>query len=579
MRFTSDWDEPCGACAIGPSGRETRARVRLDGVGHTESQSRKKPKNKQNCRAGLGSRAQRGAVLMSAESAAAVPEAARLLLHQLDRAVQRRAVGGIQLLYEKGLNDLARTHFSATRMPTADAVARVVGEENQTFLMLYKELSFRHQNYSKLPVSATDLVGSFKNYTLLFNVFLGLDPAAPQLEIPDVWTWDIVDDFVYHFGAYSTLQSRKDLSDEDRKTISADRAVWGATAVEKYLRELIKKGGLAGKSYPTAAADAKGSGAQSGGVSQRGSGVHSSLAALGEFAAIGLCAFQNLLGDYAGAIEALTPLDLSNKQKYQFSTVPAAATALSYNLAFAYLMVGRYVDSARVANEGLVSLNRNRHLLPRAQAQRAYVSQRQKHLFGILAAATSLLPQRFDEGLRKDLKEKYADAKRKMRKLGEAGEETKAGGAGLEAFREILTKVAPRNLGAGTPDQIPAFLSRLGRLGAAPGLYSYLRLCSTAEMSKLASFVGTTEKELARRLLQLKATTQGGRRWAGGSASNGATLASADIDFRIADQLVLVTEPKRQRRQTADFFLHNIIRYENLFESVVRDRGFQQSRK
>jgi len=63
--------------------------------------------------------------------------------------------------------------------------------------MLYKELYYRHI-YAKLTPTLEQRFESFENYCDLFNFILNSDEPV-QIELPNPWLWDIIDEFIYQF--------------------------------------------------------------------------------------------------------------------------------------------------------------------------------------------------------------------------------------------------------------------------------------------------------------------------------------------------------------------------------------------
>uniref|UniRef100_A0A914Y619 Maturase K n=1 Tax=Panagrolaimus superbus TaxID=310955 RepID=A0A914Y619_9BILA len=69
--------------------------------------------------------------------------------------------------------------------PDERVVEQIVGSESRLFIILYKELYYR------------DL------YTRMSLKFLSQHNQSPvNLKLPEIWLWDIIDEFVYQFQAF-----------------------------------------------------------------------------------------------------------------------------------------------------------------------------------------------------------------------------------------------------------------------------------------------------------------------------------------------------------------------------------------
>ena len=120
-----------------------------------------------------------------------------------------------------------------TRESTIDAV----------FLILYKELYYRHV-YAKLSPTIDDRINSYINYCDLFNYILSkCKPFAPassswanpagtsidlsegpsDLELPNQWLWDIIDEFIYQFQSFCAYRSKVRSKNEAEIDLLRDR--------------------------------------------------------------------------------------------------------------------------------------------------------------------------------------------------------------------------------------------------------------------------------------------------------------------------------------------------------------------
>lgn len=75
-------------------------------------------------------------------------------------------------------------------------------------MILYKELYYRHI-YARIQGGPTleQRFNSFFNYCDLFNYILSAEEPVP-LELPDLWLWELVDEFVYQFQSFAQYRAR-----------------------------------------------------------------------------------------------------------------------------------------------------------------------------------------------------------------------------------------------------------------------------------------------------------------------------------------------------------------------------------
>ena len=81
-------------------------------------------------------------------------------------------------------------------------VEQIVGSENRLFLILYKELYYRdlYTRMNRGP-SLAHRYDSYMNYQELFSEILTQHNQSPvNLKLPEIWLWDIIDEFVYQVG-------------------------------------------------------------------------------------------------------------------------------------------------------------------------------------------------------------------------------------------------------------------------------------------------------------------------------------------------------------------------------------------
>lgn len=115
----------------------------------------------------------------------------------------------------------------------------------QVFMILYKELYFRHI-YARIQGGPTleQRFNSFYNYCDLFNYILSADEPVP-LELPDLWLWELIDEFVYQFQSFAQYRARlQKKTPQELQTIEMNNKVWNVLCVLNVLHSLVDKSNI-----------------------------------------------------------------------------------------------------------------------------------------------------------------------------------------------------------------------------------------------------------------------------------------------------------------------------------------------
>ena len=109
-------------------------------------------------------------------------------------------------------------YYKQSEWPASDEVASLC-DENEVFLLCYKELYYRHIFVHGAPM-LIHRYESWENYCALFNNFL--DGANTEnLRIPLEWAADMIDEFIYQFQDFCQYRARvTNLSEEEIKALS-----------------------------------------------------------------------------------------------------------------------------------------------------------------------------------------------------------------------------------------------------------------------------------------------------------------------------------------------------------------------
>ena len=351
-------------------------------------------------------------------------------------------------MVDTSFSRLTERLYRSTPWPPAAAIAPLV-DGDAVFLLLYKELTFRHLHACCAgTVTLRDRAASWENYRALFDIVLN---ANLNVRLPASWLWDVVDEFCYQFQAFHQARSRAEAAvasgggggagggggGSNKSSVSsldtADLrgpagAAWPAAEVSRYLSDLAARAALDDASLSTPAGAAAFAAADGGsGPDGKGSNV---LRLLGLFARLGLARVRCCLGDYEGSLQALGAalnpmMMLSNSSSSAPSDETAASTSsssssvasttaaalsgvvpnrhlytlkvagahvcLHYYAGFSYLMLGRYVDAARTLDAALAHVSRVKQFHARSQGYDALLKKNEQ-CAALLALVLALCP-------------------------------------------------------------------------------------------------------------------------------------------------------------------------------------------
>lgn len=209
------------------------------------------------------------------------------------RHIRERNIREIYTMYSHTFPHLSERFFKGTTWPTVDVISHLV-DDDHIFCLLYKEMYFRHLYASTKP-TLSQRVESWENYCDLFGVIIN---SNLNMQLPNAWIWDMVDEFVYQFQSF--CQYRGKVTGKTPEEIDALRrmdGIWDSSAVANYLTELVKCSKI------------KEELSQPGAVEQlfECDGYHPTQSnvrrMLGYFSLIGLLRVHSVLGDYTAAMQ------------------------------------------------------------------------------------------------------------------------------------------------------------------------------------------------------------------------------------------------------------------------------------
>ncbi|KAJ3186758.1 hypothetical protein HDU85_007578 [Gaertneriomyces sp. JEL0708] len=489
------------------------------------------------------------------------PEIVRFIIH-FHRMVTERNVWDLHAVYENGWNQLTEKFYPKAPWPEPEAIAQLVNDD-AVFLILYKELYYRHI-YAKLQPSIDDRFASYTNYCDLFNYILNSSEEPTDLELPNQWLWDIIDEFIYQFQSFCIYRSKvKSKSDVEIELLKERPDVWNVHNVLNVLYSLIQKSRINEQLLVS----------KNGGDMLEAAGEFGSrplYRLLGYFSIIGLLRVHCLLGDYVLALKTMENVELNKKGL--FARVTACHVTTYYYVGFAYMMMRRYSDAIKAFAHILLFVSRTKQYHTRSYQFEA-ISKKSEQMYALLTMCVTLSPQRVDENVHNNMREKYGEQSMKLQRGGEEG---------LATFEELFHFACPKFISPVPPDydvaantaqeptrhQQRIFMSEVRTQLSVPTMRSFLKLYTTLGVGKVAAFLDIPVDEVRDQLLVFKHKTRQ-RRHEDGSVLDGEFGPTTDLDFYLKNDLIYIAESKQGRR-VGDWFIRHINKFEDIVANMER---------
>mmetsp|Transcript_53369 Transcript_53369/g.130396 ORF Transcript_53369/g.130396 Transcript_53369/m.130396 type:complete len:558 (-) Transcript_53369:168-1841(-) len=471
--------------------------------------------------------------------------------------VQRQEkLDGIHMCYELKFARLSETFYKQQLWPHPDKVYPLV--EDDVFLMLYKELYFRHV-YAKLGQTLTldQRMESFDNYCTLFDRIFSDDDDMQGIDLPDQWLWDMVDEFVYQFQEFCRYRSRdlKKRTPAEIEALKSKPQAWDTMEVLGYLQKMVVKSEIniilkEDNAEPEACR------------------LHNALVAefgishvqnvLGYFSLVSMARVHVMCGDYYTALKTVDNLDFRGNVSDQvpmYMRVTSCYISLYYNMGFSYMMMRRYSEAVKTMTQVLLYITRTQHLAQPYQYEQ--ITKRSEQMYKLIAMCIAISPQRqVEDSIMQYLQEKYQDQMSRLAK----GEES--------MFEEFFQYAGPKAIYAGVPNyndvplkeiihtlgqQWQVLLGELRQQQKLPMIRSYLKLYTTIATSKLASFADMPDEKIRSHLVCLKH-----------KSLLPVGVRSSTVDFYLEKGVVHIADTR-----TAPTFAHYFIKHVNKLEQQV----------
>jgi len=473
-------------------------------------------------------------------------------LHQATR--RSRIESEIAELYDVTFVELSNKYYTTAQWPSTSAVASEC-QGDVEFLMLYRQITFRHIFTKQLKPQISDRIDCWNNFTSLFDFIL--TSPNPDMAVSTQWAYDIMQEFVYHFQDFCRERTSK-RQEKDIATLTENPTAWTLPEVSRILTGLIAK---------------------------RATSSAQIYQLLGYFAELEQARLECLLCDFSSSV-AMLPLSRVLDRSELFTQVTSCHISVLWHTGVSLLMMRRYTDVVEVLTELVLHIN----LIlgtgsEKRGANHSTMQNSMQKSMSLLAMAHVLQPSaKMDEQVAEILETKFPDRIRKLT-YGDVKE-----------YEELFEKMCPKFISPAIPDytstsnlcietfkhQIDVFGRQVRAQLPLMKLRSYLRLWSNIKMEKLASLAGNIDVDtlLAQlfvykhRMLQAPKTSTDTS--SGSSSTEIATETAtfpSDIQFFINDSEIVIEAAaarKGKGKDTERFFMSEVRKNATARESLNR---------
>ncbi|EPS61195.1 hypothetical protein M569_13603, partial [Genlisea aurea] len=488
-----------------------------------------------------------------------VPDSVKSFVVHIYRYIREKNVFDVHQMYETSFQSISDRFFKDTPWPSVEAVAPFV-DNDHVFCLLYREMWFRHL-YARLSPTLRQRLDSWDNYCNLFQVVLH---GVVNMQLPNQWLWDMVDEFVYQFQSFCQYRAKmKNKTEQEIALLKECGQAWNVYCVLNYLQALVEKSAIIqilekekeGLEYFTA---------DNGYDYDGGSNV---LKVLGYFSMIGLLRVHCLLGDYQTGLKCLLPIDIN--QRGIFSTLIGSHITAIYHYGFANLMMRRYSNAIWEFNKILVYIYKIKQYHQKSP-QYEHILKKNEQMYALLAICLSLCPQGnlVDEIVNTQLREKYGEKMTRMQRYDDEA---------FALYDELFSFACPKFITPSPPSfeeplvnynqeayrlQLKLFLYEVKQQQLLSGVRTYLKLYSTISIAKLASYLEVDEPTVRTILMTYKHKTHP-------VDSDGKIASNADVNFYVDDDMIHAVESRAAKRY-GDFFMRQIVKLEEMMSDVDR---------
>ncbi|KAL8522023.1 hypothetical protein ACS0TY_012250 [Phlomoides rotata] len=478
-----------------------------------------------------------------------VPDSVKSFVAHMYRHIREKNVYEIHLMYETSFHSISDRFFKDSPWPSVDAVATYV-DNDHVFCLLYREMWFRHL-YARLQPTLKQRIDSWDNYCNLFQVVLH---GVVNMQLPNQWLWDMVDEFVYQFQSFCQYRAKmKNKTEQEIALLQQYHQAWNVYGVLNFLRALVEKSTI----IQILEQEKEGLVQFTATDGYDYSGGSNVVKVLGYFSMIGLLRVHCLLGDYHTGLKCIVPIDISQQGVYT-SVIGSHITTI-YHYGFANIMLRRYMEAIREFNKILlyIFVNKQHH---QKSPQYEQILKKNEQMYALLSISLSLCPQvkLVEENVNSQLREKYGEKMLRMQ-----GYDDDA----FALYDELFSYACPKFITSSRPSyeeplvnynqdayrlQLKLFLYEVKQQQLLSGVRTFLKVYSTISIGKLATYMELDESTLRTFLMTYKHKTHA-------VDANGKITSNANVDFYIDDDMVHVSESK-PAKSYGDYFMRQIIK-------------------
>jgi len=491
-----------------------------------------------------------------------LPDTVDHFLGQLYEALKMRNVLEIYKLYEDTFNKLTEKHYKNTRWPSVATVKAQIAE-NELFLILYKELYYRHI-FSRLSATVDERRGAWENYSKLLQLLVidMSDDKGISVALPAQWLWDILDEFVYHYQTYCAFRCRavKIQKEQDIKKLKEHSDVFDTAQVFAFLQSLVKESHIEEWLTSKGKSDKK-----------KGAFSDESARLIGYFSLMQLLRLHSILGDYWTAMKTIENIDFAAEVPL-FYKIPACHFTLYYYMGFAYLMLRRYVDAVKMFSEALAFMSKTSGMNALSYQYDA-MAKKQEQMFNLLMLCLALSPQHIDESLEKTIKDRFMDKQLRLQR----GEHA--------IFEELFSYSCPKFVSPAPPnydsldttfDATEAhkrmkelFMQEVKQQEVLPKIASSMKLYTSLKLAKLAQLCEVDEETLRNQLMCVMLKARQGVRTTNTAPLDGEVQNCSEVEFYLDVDTVHINSVNVHKPH-AEVFLENILK----FQEVLRKASY-----
>uniref|UniRef100_A0AC35TWH2 Eukaryotic translation initiation factor 3 subunit L n=1 Tax=Rhabditophanes sp. KR3021 TaxID=114890 RepID=A0AC35TWH2_9BILA len=513
------------------------------------------------------------------EQLAEVPREVIQFICYFKKVVDSKDVAEIQVLYEQGFSEVNEKHYQDKFWPEPNLIHTVISEPKSIFMILYREIYYRdiYMKTNTKGLSLSNRFDAFMNYQDLFAEILNIKDDQPlDLVLPDVWLWDIIDEFIYQFVSYCNYKAnpshRSIEESHDLEDIEAQQSCWNIYPVLNILYSLLSKAQI------NQQLKAIREGLNPDDIADQ-FGRSDLYFKLGYFSLIGLLKIHVLLGDYHQALQTVEFLEMDPKGLY--NTVPNCYVNLHYYVGYSHMMMRNYGEATKIFVTCLLYIQKTTTLykVHNSNVQRKYnpmdfIIKVKDQMLALLCICLALQPQKIDESVLGALNDKHSDAYKSM------------SNGDLEEFKNCFLVGSPKFIsptvvayeGASQVRgalirQCNAFLEGLKGQIWLPVLRGYLKLYTSISVKKLAGFLNIPDNKLddfIPKLLSFKMIVNelGKETTTGDDRIIELDDSTLDLDFYVHNDTIHVANTRVARKVT-EFFLNNSLKLESIIDKAA----------